>query len=121
MIKRFECINIYTENTKRLVEFYNDKLGIPIVFEGFGNYDGAKIGFNKTEAGIVIWDEKKWGKGHVGKANFVFSCDNLDTTYEELKAKGVELDPPIIADWGGREMNLKDLDGNNILLLEQQY
>jgi len=47
----------------------------------------------------------------------VFSCDDHDKTYEELREKGGELDPPYIADWGGKELKLKDPDGNTILIL----
>jgi hypothetical protein len=35
------------------------------------------------------------------------------------KNPGVILDPPIIAVWGGKELSVKDLNGNNILLLEE--
>lgn len=121
MLKGFECTNIYTKDTAGLARFYSQQLGIPIQFEGFGNYDGAKIGFNRTEPGIVMWDENKWGKLSQGVVNFVFSCDNLDDTYKELKSRGVGLEPPAIAEWGGREINFKDPEGNNITILEQQY
>ncbi|MFZ5966937.1 MAG: VOC family protein [Bacillota bacterium] len=121
MIKRFECTNIYTKDTVGLIKFYSEQLGIPIQFEGFGNFDGAKIGFSRSEPGIVIWDENKWGKLSTGNVNFVFSCDSLDSTYEQLKSKGVELEPPAVAVWGGKEINFKDPEGNNITLLEQQY
>lgn len=121
MIQNFESISIYTKNPTELVKFYNEKLGLPIQFEGFGNYDGAKIGFSRTEPGIVIWDEIKWGRLSSGSVNFVFSCDSLDKTYEELKSRGVVLEPPIVMEWGGRELNLEDLEGNKITILEQRY
>jgi len=49
----------------------------------------------------------------------VFKCDDHDKnkTYEELKQKGVSLDPPKTAVWGGKELYVKDPDGNIILLL----
>lgn len=100
--------------------FNNEKLGISIQFEGYGNSDGARLGFGKQEPGIIIWDENKWGSLNSGTVSFAFFCDSLDATYRELKAKGVELDPPFTAVWGGREINVKDPDGNNIILLEQE-
>lgn len=120
MIRGYECVNIYTQDVQRLVEFYNLKLGIPIQFEGFGNYDGAKLGFNRTEPGIVIWDKNKWGESNNGNIIFVFSCDNLDKTYTELLERGIELEPPITMGWG-KEMILKDPEGNKLILMEQAY
>ena len=64
----------------------------------------------------MIWDENKWGKSS-DKVNFVFNCDDLNSTYEELKEKGIQLEPPIRAVWGGMELSLEDPDGNPILLL----
>jgi catechol 2,3-dioxygenase-like lactoylglutathione lyase family enzyme len=116
MITKFHCINISSLNPKELVAFYHEKLGVPII-EPAENYDGVSLGFNQDAPTIVIWDENKWGKSSEGKVNFVFLCDDLDETYIELKKKGVVLDPPITAAWGGKELPFDDPDGNKILLL----
>jgi len=117
MIIKYQCVNISSIQPKVLVEFYNEKLGIPIL-EFDDNYDGVSLGFIQGAPVIVIWDENKWGKSSEGKVNFVFSCDDLDKTYVELKEKGVVLEPPTTAVWGGKELPMLDLDGNKILLLE---
>lgn len=116
MIIKYQCVNISSINPKALVEFYNEKLGIPIL-ESDDNYDGVSLGFIKDAPVIVIWDENKWGKSSEGKVNFVFSCDDLDKTYSELKEKGIILDPPTTEVWGGKELHFLDLDGNKVLLL----
>ncbi len=116
MITKFQCINISSTNPKALVEFYNQKLGVPIL-EMDENYDGVSLGFVADAPCITIWDENKWGKSNEGAVNLVFGCDDLDKTYAELKAKGVELDQPMIAAWGGQELPLLDPDGNKVLLL----
>ncbi len=48
----------------------------------------------------------------------------LSSTYEsslmaanELKEKGIFLEPPKVAIWGGKELFVKDPDGNTILIL----
>jgi hypothetical protein len=117
MIKSFECINISAKDTIKLTKFPIVILGIPILFEGYGNYDGVKLGFIQGAPTICIWDENKWG-AYEGKPTFVFKCDDLDKTYEELKQKGLDLNPPYTASWGGREMQFKDLEGCTIMLLE---
>ncbi|MBI9014673.1 MAG: glyoxalase/bleomycin resistance/dioxygenase family protein [Clostridiales bacterium] len=116
MIKRFHCVNISSKKPKELVIFYNEILGVPIL-EFDKNYDGVSLGFIKDAPVIIIWDETKWGKSSEGKVNLVFDCDDLDETYITLKEKGVELDPPKTAVWGGKELPLLDLDGNKVLIL----
>lgn len=62
-------------------------------------------------------DENKWGKSNTGTVTLVFDCDDHDKTYEELKQKGVLLEPPKIVERGGKELYVKDPDGNTILIL----
>jgi len=120
MFKRFGGMNISSKNPKALAEFYCNKLGIPMLSENPSdcNYDGVEIGFSKNEPVIWIWDENKWGKSNSGTVTFVFYCDDIDKTYEQLKNNGTELNPPVTAVWGGKELSCKDLDGNTILILE---
>lgn len=121
MISSFEGINIYSKNPAALALFYAKVLGIPISFEGFGNSDGAKIGFDRGQPGIIIWDETKWDKLTTGVVNLVFSCSNLEETYEELKARGLDCEPPVTMEYGGKEMNFRDPDGKSITLLQGAY
>jgi predicted enzyme related to lactoylglutathione lyase len=121
MISAFEGINLYSKDTAALAAFYAEVLGIPVPFEGYGNSDGAKLGFGKSQPGIIIWDENKWDKLTTGAVNLVFSCSNLDETYETLKARGLDCQPPATMEYGGKEMNFRDPDGNSITLLEGAY
>ena len=117
MITKFHGVNISSQNPEQLVKFYNEKLGVPILQKDEDSYDGAELGFIEGSPVITIWDENRWGKSSEGAVNFVFSCDDLDQTYEELKVKGVNIEPPITAVWGGKELLLIDPDGNKVLLL----
>lgn len=68
-----------------LVVFYYEKLGILIVFEGYDNYDGVKLGFFEKVFGIIVWNNSKWGEVSEFKVEFVFLCDiNLDEMYWEF-------------------------------------
>ena len=116
MITKFRGMNISSKDPKRLALFYQDVLGLKML-ESDPNYDGVTFGNHENEPIFWIWDENKWGKSNTGTVTFVFDCDDHDKTYEELKQKGVELDPPKVAVWGGKELFVKDPDGNTILLL----
>jgi len=48
MVKNFSCINISSKDPKRLVLFYKDILGIPILYADVGEYDGVGFGFIKN-------------------------------------------------------------------------
>ena len=116
MITKFSGMNITSKNPEQLALFYKDILGVKMLEED-ENYDGVSFGNNGDEPIFWIWDENKWGKSNDGTVCLVFGCDDHDKTYEELKAKGVELDPPKTAVWGGKELYVKDPDGNTILIL----
>jgi len=118
MLKEFYGVNISSKSPEKLAKFYNEKLGVPILSVDDNSYDGVELGFIKDSPKIIIWDEYQWGKSSEGSVNFVFRCDNLDDLYKELKDKDVEIEPPITAVWGGKELKLLDLDGNSILILE---
>ncbi len=116
MILKYHCVNLSSVNPKALVDFYHEKLGIPTI-DFDGNYDGVSLGFLKDAPVIVIWDENRWGKSSEGKVNFVFTCDDIEKTYTELRGKGILLELPRTADWGGKELLFEDPEGNKISLL----
>jgi len=121
MIKNFSCINISSKDSKRLVSFYKDILNIPILYKDVSEYDGVGFGFIKNAPVFCIWDEKKWGntRSSQGSVCLVFHCDDHDKTYDELKTKGVSLDPPKIVSWDAtrKELLFKDPDGNTVYIL----
>lgn len=116
MITKFRGMNISSKNPKQLVLFYKDILGLKVLDDD-ANYDGVTFGNGNNEPVFWIWDENKWGKSVTGTVTLVFDCDGHQKTYEDLKGKGVELDPPSVAVWGGKELFVKDPDRNTILIL----
>jgi len=123
MITIFCGMNISSKNPEAMVQFYTEVLGIPALANkspeaaGQLNYDGTEIGFDPMQTRIFIWDENKWGKSNTGTVTFVFKCDDIDATYQSIKEKGVDIDPPISTQYGGKELILKDPDGNKVLIL----
>ena len=117
MIVKFGGMNISSANPEAMVRFYTETLGIPLLSGGPGDYDGAEVGYDIDQPHIWIWDAARWGRANAGAVTFVFECDDHDKTYEELTRKGLTLDPPVVASWGGKELHVKDPDGNTLLLL----
>ncbi len=65
-----------------------DILELPIVDEGYGNYDGVLFGFSDREPGFWIWNENKWGAA-TEKANLVFYVEDLDAIYAMVHEKAI--------------------------------
>lgn len=80
------------------------------------NYDGWYLA-NTPDRGICVWDESKWGKSTAGYITIVFNTDDIRKTYDELLAKGLQIEPPRTADWGGQELVFPDPDDNMVMLL----
>ena len=120
---KFSGINISSYDTKKMTEFYRDKIGLPVIGDEFeagrdyDSYDGIMFGNKEGEPKFWIWDANEWKKPYDGNVCLIFDHDDLDKLYTELKANGVELDPPKTADWGGQELVMKDPDGNTIIVL----
>lgn len=120
MINNFLCTNIFSMNSAALIDFYQNKLGIPITSVIVDHTDGVNFGFAENAPTICIWDAQKWGYPASGATSFVFSTDHLDATVEELKKKGLDVEPPVRFDWGTYELRLKDPDGNEVVIVETQ-
>ena len=115
MIKKLSCVNITSKDPKGLAEFYRT-IGVPVFVKGC-DYDGWNLGNPENEGSVCVWDENVWGKATEGYITIVFEADDLRKTYEEIKSKGISIDPPIKTDWGGQELILKDPDGNIVMIL----
>lgn len=115
MIKKLSCVNITSKDPKGLAEFYQT-IGIPVFVQGC-DYDGWFLGNPENEGSICVWDENVWGKANGGYITMVFDAEDLQATYEEIKSKGITIDPPKQADWRGQELTLKDPDGNIVMIL----
>ena len=115
MIQNFKCVNISSKDPEALAAFYQ-AIGAPVVIED-GCYDGWFIGDPAQGGTVCVWNENSWGKSTAGFVTVVLETDDVQKTYEEIRAKGIEIDPPQTADWGGQELVFKDPDGNIVMLL----
>lgn len=115
MIKKLSCVNITSKDPKGLAEFYRN-IGVPVFVNG-EDYDGWFLGNPENEGCVCVWDENNWGKANAGYITMVFDTDDQQKTYEEIKTKGISINPPKKADWGGLELSLKDPDGNIVMIL----
>ena len=119
MIDSFYCVNIFSKKTKELIAFYHEKLEIPILNTLDDDTNGVNLGFTPDAPMICIWDANKIEPPVQGTVSFVFICENLDKTCEELTQKGITFTPPIKYEWGTYELRLKDPDNNEVVIAQR--
>ena len=118
MIKGIKFATVPTSDQDRALAFWTEKVGI-LVHTDQPFSEGQRwieLRIKGSDTGLVLFTPEEH-KSHIGGfAHFTFYADNVEKTYEELSARGVEfLGPPQKADWGTSVM-FKDPDGNTFHL-----
>ncbi len=118
MIKRIKFLGIPVKDQDRALGFYTEKLGFRILTDQpFSDKQRwIELSIPGAETGIVLFTPD----GHEDRigthVNTSWEVDNIDRTYEELTAKGVEFQgPPQKQPWGQFAI-MKDSEGNQIVL-----
>lgn len=118
MIKGIKFASVPVRDQDRALDFYTNKLGFVVVTDQpFGQGQRwIELGIPGAETKVVLFtppgDEGRIG----GFSNVVFYSDNVERTYKELTARGVEfVQPPKKEPWGTSSI-FKDVDGNQFAL-----
>lgn len=128
MITKMNHVIIYVLDQESAYEFYVNKLGFNVhtdapMGEGArwltvtpADQPDLEISLMKVDEGMMF-DKKaaKQMRDLVTKGTFgfgVFECNDLNATYEELMAKGVEFSQPPTKEFYGYEAIFKDDSGN---------
>jgi predicted enzyme related to lactoylglutathione lyase len=118
MITHVKFVSIPTRDQDRALAFYTEKLGFKVAsdqpFNEKQRWIELRIGGSETRLVLFTPDGHEDRIG--GFFNGALSCDNVERTYDELKARGVEFTgPPKKEPWGTFAM-FKDVDGNQFVL-----
>lgn len=118
MIKRIKFLGIPVKDQDRALRFYAEKLGFRILTDQqFSETQRwIELSIPGAETGLALFTPE----GHEDRIgtfmNTSWEVDNVEKTYEELAAKGVEFaGPPQKQPWGTSAI-LKDSEGNRIVL-----
>ncbi|MEE8412931.1 MAG: VOC family protein [Dehalococcoidales bacterium] len=113
----FSGINILTKDPGKSFEFYKG-IGLTVEKEGDpdSEWDTGIFKLLDIENAPLLWIWRNPENKDI-KNTIVMKCEDIDQTYEELKEKGYAVNPPEMQFYGGKEMNLVDPDGNEILFL----
>ena len=118
MITHVKLVNLPVRDQDRALDFYTEKLGFSILTDQ--PFDGKQRWIElrppKAETRVVLFTPEGQ-EDRIGTfSNVVFNADDIDKTYAELKARGVEfLGEPQKQPWGSFVL-FKDPDGNTFCL-----
>ena len=116
MIKGIKFVGIPVANQDRALKFYTEKLGFSVATDqpmGPGQR-WIELKIPGAETGISLFTPP----GHEARigtfVNISFYSNDVEKTYQDLKAKGVEfVAPPKKESWG-TSVVFKDPDGNQL-------
>jgi catechol 2,3-dioxygenase-like lactoylglutathione lyase family enzyme len=118
MIKAVKFVSIPTRDQDRALAFYTGKLGFRVVTDQpFGAQRWIELRIPGAETGFVLFTPEGYEDRIGGFMNMAFTADDVQKTYEELSARGVEfVQPPKTEHWGTSAI-FKDPDGNTFVFV----
>jgi predicted enzyme related to lactoylglutathione lyase len=117
MIKGLKFAGVPTKNQDAAVKFWTEKLGFRLMTDQpMGSQRWIELQIGNSATGIVLFTPE----GHEDRVgtffNGSFLCDDVEATWRQLSAKGVEFaKPPAKEQWGTFAI-FKDPDGNQFVM-----
>lgn len=118
MISHVKFISIPTTDQDRALKFWTERVGFQVFtdqpFNETQRWIELRVGSSDTRVVLFKFDDQGLKPGMM--FNGALASANVEQTYQELLAKGVEFQtPPTKAPWGTFAM-FKDPDGNTFVL-----
>ena len=128
MIDTIGGVVIMVSDQARAVKFFAEKVGFDIRLNvPFFGGKWIEIAPKDSESTLSIMEpnpqlmppeELEIARKNIGRNTGVwFYTSDIQSTYEDLKSKGVDITKPQKQEWGGIMSLVKDLDGNIFTLL----
>lgn len=118
MIKRIKFLGVPVRDQERALKFYTEKLGFRILTdqEFSKTQRWIELSIPGADTGIVLFTPEGQ-EDRIGTfINTSWEVDNVEKTYEELRALEVDFaGPPAKQPWGTFVI-MKDSEGNQIVL-----
>lgn len=124
MLTNIAVVGVFVSDQTKALDFYVNKLGFEKrADEPMGeNERWIEVAPPGAVTRIVLsLATEEWGADRLGQfAGIVFEPDDIDATYRELSARGVEFtETPTPQPWGGLQAQFKDQDGNVFVIVKR--
>ena len=128
MIDTIGGVVIMVSDQAQAVKFYAEKVGFDIRLNVpfFGGKwieiapkdSESTLSIMEPNAQLMTPEELEIARKNIGRNTGVwFYTSDIQSTYEDLKSKGVDITKPEKQEWGGIMSLVRDLDGNVFTLL----
>jgi predicted enzyme related to lactoylglutathione lyase len=112
-VKGLDFIWLEVNSIKESIDFYRNQLGLAVDDSDIES-DPPMATVRAGNLKIILAEEFKpmitRGRG----INLFLSVIDIDEYYQELKSRGMRIDPPTDEGWGGRYITVKDPDNYRI-------
>jgi catechol 2,3-dioxygenase-like lactoylglutathione lyase family enzyme len=118
VIKAIKFVSIPVRDQDRALDFYTSKLGFEILTDqpmGPGQR-WIELGIPRADTRIVLFTVPGQEDRIGTTSNVAFVSDNVEKTWQELSAKGVEFVQPAKKEPWGTSAIFKDVDGNQFVI-----
>jgi lactoylglutathione lyase len=118
MITQIGTVAVYTDNQDKALTFWTEKAGFELRRETPMGPEGRwlEVAPANAQSCLVIYPKSMMAGWEEMKAGIVFLCDDINATFERMKAAGVSfLEEPNPMPWG-TYARFEDEDGNEFLL-----
>jgi lactoylglutathione lyase len=123
MINRMICTGVWVNDGEKALDFWANKLGFTVLQDKTVGEGGRFLQVMPQGGGTAlnVATISPWAtNAQVGvETPIVWATDDIDATYEALRAKGVQFSqPPTQQFWGGFQATFNDPDGNSYKLMK---
>jgi catechol 2,3-dioxygenase-like lactoylglutathione lyase family enzyme len=109
----------------RSIRFYRDVLGFEVVMTSGEGDDVGWALLRRDDVELMLNTAYESNddrppepdlvrQAHHGDTTIFFGCRDVDAAYAELIDRGIELDAPVVRDYGMKQLSLRDPDGYGI-------
>ncbi|MFQ5628164.1 MAG: VOC family protein [bacterium] len=114
MIRKIATAAVYIDDQKKAVDFWTKQVGFVVHSEKEMTPEASwvEVGPEGAESCLVIYPKSMMKDWAERKPSIVFSCDDIEKTYNEMRKRGVEFtQEPKQMPWGMFAIFL-DTEGN---------
>lgn len=118
MIKHVNFVTLFVRDQDKAIAFYTEKLGFSINTDQPMGEEArwVELRIPGAQTKVVLFKDPAHVFAESKYPSIVYTCDDVEKTYEELSSAGVEfVEKPAKKPWGWSAM-FKDPDGNTCLL-----
>ena len=117
MITHLKFASIPCRDQAKALKLWTEKVGMHVLTDQpLGEQRWIELGFGDAETRLVLFTPEGHEDRIGGFFNGSFGCDDAETTYWELKLRGVEfVSEPKREPWG-TFVTMKDPDGNQFVI-----